>query len=345
MTRPSKILVIRFSAMGDVALTVPVLKEFTQQFPETAVVMASRGLFEPFYKDIDHLIFHAFDPKIKHKGFFGLIKYFKELKKHDITAVADLHSNLRSAVLCVLFFIIGKKVRRLDKGRAEKKKLTRRFKKVLAPLKLTAERYANVFQKLGFPIQLSHQLVKKEPAAKTKSLSPFIGEEKTQKWIGLSPFAQHQQKIYPLAKMEVVLMKLAELGYKVFVFGGGEKEQAIATAWEVKHHNVISIINKINLETELELISHLDLMISMDSSGMHLASLKGIPVISVWGATHPYAGFIGYGQSLNDTVQLDLECRPCSIYGNIPCYRGDFACLNNLSPFVVIEKVIQKLNG
>ncbi|MET3115301.1 ADP-heptose:LPS heptosyltransferase [Pedobacter sp. CG_S7] len=345
MTRPSKILVIRFSAMGDVALTVPVLREFTQNYPETNIVIASRGLFEPFYKDIDNLTFHAFEPKIKHKGFFGLLKYFKELKKHDITAVADLHNNLRSAVLCVLFFMIGKKIRRLDKGRADKKKLTRRFNKVLTPLKLTAERYATVFQKLGFPLQLSHQLPKKKPAAISKSLSPLIGVEKTQKWIGLSPFAQHQQKIYPLVKMEVVLMKLAELGYKVFIFGGGEKEKAITTAWEVKHHNIISIINKINLETELELISHLDLMISMDSSGMHLASLKGIPAISIWGATHPYAGFIGYGQLLNDTVQLELACRPCSIYGNIPCYRGDFACMNNLSPLVVIEKVIQKLNG
>src|SRR5690606_28433169 len=133
--------------------------------------------------------------------------------------------------------------------------------------------------------------------------------------------------------------------YKLFIFGGGAEEQKTASQWEVKNNNIISVINKISLSAELQLISHLDLMISMDSSGMHLASLKGITVISIWGSTHPYAGFLGYGQSISDTVQIDLECRPCSIYGNIPCFRGDFACMNNLSPLIVVDKVIKKLNG
>ncbi len=260
--------------------------------------------------------------------------------------MADLHNNLRSTILCILFFLTGKKIRRLDKGRSDKKKLTRKFNKVLVPLQLNSERYADVFRKLGFPFQLSHQLKKTAACGNIHlALSPFIGMEKTGKWIGLSPFAQHQQKVYPLDKMEFVLLKLAELNYKVFVFGGSKEEMAIAANWEAKHPNIISVINKIDLEAELQLITHLDLMVSMDSSGMHLASLKGIPVISIWGATHPFAGFMGYGQSMNDAVQIDLECRPCSIYGNIPCYRGDFACMNNLSPLVVIDRIIQKLNG
>ena len=345
MTRASKILVIRFSAMGDVAMTAPVLREFRQQYPETALLMATRGLFKPFFQDIDHLDFHAFDPKGKHKGFFGLFKYFRELNKQDITAVADLHCNLRSTILCILFFLSGKRIQRLDKGRADKKKLTRKFNKVLVPLQLNTERYADVFRKLGFPFKLSHQLIRKQPAPISPELLPFIGANKTGKLIGLSPFAQHQQKVYPLEKMEFVLMKLAELNYKVLIFGGSKEEQAIAAKWEAQHGNIVSVINKINLETELQLITHLDLMVSMDSSGMHLASLMGIPVISIWGATHPFAGFMGYGQSMKDAVQIELECRPCSIYGNIPCYRGDFACMNNLSPLVVIDKIIEKLNG
>jgi ADP-heptose:LPS heptosyltransferase len=345
MSRASKILVIRFSAMGDVAMTAPVIREFAQHYPQTAIVMASRGLYKPFFNDIDQLQFHAFDPKVKHKGFVGLFRYFRELKKYDITAVADLHSNLRSTILSVLFFLSGTKVCRLNKGRKEKKQLTRKVNKVLIPLKLNTERYADVFRKLGFPFKLSHQLTRSAATEITPLLAPFTGIEKTQKWIGLSPFAQHAQKVYPLEKTTFVLMKLAELGYKIFVFGGSAAEQTIAEDWESKSPNITSVINKINLEAELQLISHLDLMISMDSSGMHLASLKGVPVISIWGATHPYAGFMGYGQSMNDAVQIELECRPCSIYGNIPCFRGDFACMNNLSPLVVIEKVIEKLNG
>ncbi|WP_432714407.1 glycosyltransferase family 9 protein [Pedobacter sp.] len=344
MTRTSKLLVIRFSAMGDVAMTAPVIRELIEQHPQTTIVMATRGLFQPFFKGIDQLHVHSFNPKMQHKGFFGLLKYFVELKQQDITAVADLHNNLRSTILCILFFLCGKKICRVDKGRTDKKKLTRKVNKVLQPLKTTVERYADVFRKLGYPIKLSYQL-RKQLITANPALHPFLGEVKTQQFIGFSPFAQHAQKVYPLAKTEMVLLKLAELGYKVFVFGGGDAEKAIAAAWESKHQNIVSVIGKLNLEAELALITHLDLMVSMDSSGMHLASLQGIPVISIWGATHPFAGFMGYGQSINDAVQIDLECRPCSIYGNIPCYRGDFACMNNLSPIIVIDKIIQKLNG
>ena len=90
---------------------------------------------------------------------------------------------------------------------------------------------------------------------------------------------------------------------------------------------------------ELTFMSTLDIMISMDSANMHLASLVGIPVVSIWGATHPYAGFMGWGQSIDNAIQIDLPCRPCSIYGNKPCMRGDYACLKNISPEQIVEKV------
>ncbi|RZK76357.1 MAG: heptosyltransferase, partial [Pedobacter sp.] len=164
-------------------------------------------------------------------------------------------------------------------------------------------------------------------------------------WIGVSPFAQHAQKVYPLAKMENVILHLAELGYQLFIFGGSIEEEIIANEWANKHQNLTSLVKRMSLAEELEFISELDLMVSMDSSGMHLASLVNIPVISIWGATHPYAGFLGYGQSISDAVQIDLSCRPCSIYGNVKCYRGDFACMNNLPEQSVISKVIDKLHN
>ena len=345
MSCAAKILVIRFSAMGDVAMTAPVIQEFTASYPNASVVVLSRGLFAPFFLGLNQVSFHPFDPKQQHKGFFGLFKLFIELRQHHFTAVADLHTNLRSAILCLLFFLSGIKVRRLNKGRGDKKKLTRLVNKVLKPLKRTSERYADVFRSLGFPFQLSHQLPVRAAAHVTLALQPFIDEHKTQKHIGISPFAQHAQKVYPLEKMEYVIQKLSELGHKIFVFGGSPHERSIAEQWEQKYANVHSVIQKLNLASELDLISHLDVMISMDSSGMHLASLKGVPVVSIWGATHPYAGFMGYGQLDQDAVQIDLECRPCSIYGNKPCFRGDFACMNNLSELIVLNKIIQKIYG
>lgn len=345
MSGNNKILVIRFSAMGDVAMAAPVLKELRQAYPDTALLVVSRTLFKPFFNDIAHLNFHPFEPKHQHKGFWGLIRLFLELRKHQITAVADLHNNLRSKILCLLFFLSGVKTAKINKGRKEKNALTRKSDKILIPLKLTTVRYADVFKTLGFPFEFTNTLKVRLPEILNLETFPFIPLPKTKKWIGVSPFAQHKQKVYPLQKTEAVLLELANSGHQLFIFGGTPEEAQIATQWEQKHENIISVVSKINLEEELKLISNLDVMLSMDSSGMHLASLKNIPVVSVWGATHPYAGFLGYGQSINDAMQTALYCRPCSVYGNIPCYRGDFACMNNLQESVVINSVLNKISN
>jgi ADP-heptose:LPS heptosyltransferase len=332
MNDRGKLLIIRFSAMGDVAMTAPVIKELSSAYPTQELLMLSRSAFKPFFSDISNLEFISFDSKGKHKGFLGLITLFYELKKQRICKVADLHNSLRSKVLCLLFFLIGVKTISIDKGRSKKKGLTRKHNKELIPLKPTVSRYGDVFSKLGFAFELKNHFT-------------FFQKEKplNERWIGVSPFAQHTQKVYPLGKMEKVLLQLADLGYKLFIFGGSIEEEIIANEWANKRQNITSLVKKMSLSEELEFISKLDLMVSMDSSGMHLASLKNIPVISIWGSTHPYAGFLGYGQSISDAVQLDLYCRPCSVYGNVKCYRGDFACMNNLAEQSVIDKVIDKL--
>jgi len=330
--------------MGDVAMTAPVIKEFASHYPDIKLTVLSRKLFNPFFKEIPNVLFHPFDPKGKHKGLIGLFKLFLELRSLPVTAVADLHNNLRSRILSILFFCCGIKTVRVDKARAEKKQLTRKENKLLKPLLPMTERYAAVFNQLGFPFKLSHQLSRLPAMQLSTALTAITGPHQDLKWIGVSPFAQHIQKIYPLHKMELVLLELAQAGYKLFIFGGGKEEENTAAKWAGQHGNITSVIGKVNLEQELELISHLDLMLSMDSSGMHLASLKGIPVISIWGATHPNTGFLGYGQSINDVRQIDLYCRPCSVYGNKPCYRGDLACMNNLSETAVINSIINKLN-
>ena len=104
--------------------------------------------------------------------------------------------------------------------------------------------------------------------------------------------------------------------------------------------NTVNTMGKLNLERELMLISYLDVMLSMDSANMHLASLMGTRCVSIWGSTHPFAGFLGYGQSENDVVQIkDLTCRPCSVFGDKECYRGDWACLEEINIQQIINKI------
>ena len=341
MAKPQKIIVLRFSAMGDVAMVASVLKEFAVQNPEVELIMVSRSAFEPFFAEIKNFIFHPIQPKNSHQGLTGLYQLYKELKKYKPTAIADLHDNLRSRVLSTFFRLAGIETKRINKGRTEKKALTRTNNKVFKQLKPTVERYADVFRNLGLPVTLSNQLKFSPKELPLKAKVWF--EDQHIKKIGISPFAQHRYKVYPLEKMKVVIKCLNELDYEIFIFGGGAEEKTVAEGWSSEFKNVVNLIGNFNLTEELAIISNLDLMVSMDSAGMHMASLMGIPVISIWGPTHPYAGFLGYGQSIQDCIQIDHPNRPNSIYGNKPCDCGVTPCIDLVSPETIIAKIKDKL--
>lgn len=337
MHLPSKIIVTRFSAMGDVAMVASVLKEFCVQYPEVQLIMVSRPFFRAFFEEIPQITFHPFDPKGKHKGILGIRQLKKELDQYQATAVADLHYNLRSRILGFLFRLSGTRVVGLDKGRKEKKQLTRTVDKVLKPLRQTTERYADVFRMLGFHVHLSHTRIPRKEQLPQMARAMFA-DEKTAK-IGIAPFAQHPYKVFPLAKMGKVIQTLSEKGYETFIFGGGNEEKKIATQWESQFRNVHNTIGLFTLKEELAIISNLNLMISMDSSGMHMASLMGIRCLSIWGATHPFAGFLGYGQVLEDCIQVDHPNRPGSVYGNKPCDCDGIEAIDLVTPEMVIDKI------
>ena len=338
-----KIIVLRFSAMGDVAMVASVLKEFAAQNIDAKIVMVSREAFKPFFDNIPNFVFHAIQPKTLHKGVLGLFKLYRELRHYKPNILADLHDNLRSRLLATFFRFTGMPIERIDKGRVEKKALTRPESKVFKPLRSTVERYADVFRKLGFTSQLSHQL-KRNLQPLPEKAKIFFNNPSVKK-IGISPFAQHIYKVYPLAKMERVIALLSSLGYELFIFGGGKAEQDTAETWANTHANIHNLIGNFNLTEELSIISNLDLMLSMDSSGMHMASLVGVPVVSIWGPTHPYAGFLGYGQSESNCVQIAHPARPNSIYGNKPCMCGVDSCMDLIDPQTIVDKIKENLNG
>lgn len=331
-----RIIVTRFSAMGDVAMVASVLKEFQKQHLDTEIIMVSRTPFQAFFQNIPRVKFHAIDPKIKHKGIFGLFKLFRELKAYHADYVADLHNNIRSRVLDFFFTFCGKKIQILDKGRKEKKALTQSTQKVKKQLILTTERYADVFRKLGFPIKLEHTMLKEHRLIPNGLLASLASESKK---IGIAPFAQHQYKVFPLMKMEKVVEYLSAKGFFIYIFGGGEEEKKVAVQWANTYPQVINTIGVYKLEQELDIIAHLDLMLSMDSSGMHMASLVGTRCLSIWGATHPYAGFLGYGQSDADCIQVEHPNRPSSIYGNKACDCNGIEAIDLISPELVIAKI------
>lgn len=322
--------------MGDVAMSAPVVGALRKCYPEAQIVIMTPSFLQPFFRGIERIEFISPDFKRRHKGFRGLLRLSAELGKFDM--VADLHDVIRTKMLRKVFCLRGAKVVHIDKGREEKKALVAFENKKLVQLKTTIERYREVFLKLGFDIPpiAPPQRVKYAMSPETAQLAGAHDG----KWIGIGPFAQHQGKIYPLDHMEQVIAKLSTYeNVRLFIFGGGPVEREYSERMEQTYPWVTSVIGRIKLGQEMELVSNLDLMVSMDSSSMHMASLVGVPAVSIWGATHPYAGFYGLGQDPRHAVQLDMACRPCSIYGNKPCVYGDYPCMKNIDPELVVKKV------
>lgn len=335
------ILVIRFSAIGDVAMTVPVIYSLAKQYPQHQITVLSRKNMEPLFRRLpDNVRFIGADLAGEHRGFSGINRLYAQLKDVHFDFVADLHHVLRTRLLCLRFALSGVPTASIDKGRAGKRKLVRRRHKKMEEQESTFHRYTKVFQQLGFPVMPDFTSIFGEAKGDLSQIASIVGAKADQKWIGIAPFAKHRGKIYPLELQEQVVAHFAANSQvRVFLFGGGKEEQAVFDQWKAKYPAVTSMIGKLNMENELNLISHLDVMLSMDSANMHFASLVNTPVVSVWGATHPYTGFMGWGQRSENVVQVDLSCRPCSVFGQKPCFRGDYACLNGIAPQRIIEKI------
>ena len=325
-------------------MTIPILRAFEKQHPTVKITVLSKPFLKPLFDDLKNVNFYAADVSKKHKGVLGLFKLYKELKLQNIDAVADLHNVLRSKILRTFFKISTKSVSFIDKGRSEKKALTSTKKKVFKQLKTTHERYADVFRNLGFQIDLTKPEFPQKQQL-TQEIIKITGT-KTEKWIGIAPFAQYNSKMYPLDLIEHVISELSKKeNLKILLFGGGKKEVEILDKIANNNSNTINVAGKIKLGAELNLISNLDCMLSMDSGNAHFSAIFGVPTITIWGITHPFTGFAPFNQPLENTLLPDLEKYPnipCSIYGNKVC-EGYEDVMKTISPKDVVQKLINSI--
>lgn len=324
-------------------MTVPVLRAMELKYPEVKITVVSRPFFKPLFNNLSNVSFFAADVNNRHKGFFGILKLFSDLKKLDIDAFADIHNVLRSKILGILFSLSGKKCVKINKGRKEKKALTKTTNKVFKQLKTTHERYADVFRKLGFEINLNKDVLLKKKILPTNIYNK-IGI-KNEQWIGIAPFAQYNSKMYPLDLMAKVIAEIAKKDVKIFLFGGGKQEAKKLHNLALPYKNLSSVANIFSFKDELKLISQLDCMVSMDSGNAHLAALFGVPTLTLWGATHPYTGFAPFLQPFDYNILPNLKKYPnlpCSIYGNKIC-EGYENVMRSIEPKTVIKKITEIL--
>ncbi len=309
----------------------PVLKELLENNKNYKISLLTNFQFFPFFRAFNDVNLIPFDKKKQHKGLLGMFRLFKEIKKLDLDYVVDLHEVLRTnflkAVLKVPFY-------QIDKGRDEKQNLV--SGKIFAPLKSTHQRYRDVFEKIGISIK---------PLSKTQIHRVDISDLKlipknNKLLIGIAPFAAHKGKEYPIAQMEEVIKEINK-DFNVILFGGGKKEEFILDDLAGKHSNVINIANKFSLDQEMDVISNLSIMLSMDSANGHIAALMGIKVLTIWGVTHPFAGFSPYGQTDKNNIlvnRLQFPKIPTSIYGDkFP--NGYEKAISSISPKEIISKL------
>ena len=304
--------------MGDVAMIIPSLRCLTIAYPDIKITVVTNEFYKPFFSEFKNINFFATDFKNSHKGIKGLLKLFKELKNLKPTHVADLHSVLRTHFLAVLFRLRFIKIKKIDKLRPDKKRLFRKSNKVLKPLIPTQYRYSEVFCRLGFNIDLTSHQFPLPKIINDKAQGFLSAIENGKKKIGIAPFASFTGKIYPLDLMQKVVAFLQNENY-VLLFGNGKYETDILKVWVKAYPNALGCYVLDSLESELEIISNLDVMLSMDSANGHLAANYNVPVISLWGLTHPFAGYAPFLSKPENELTSNRETYPMlptSAYGN-----------------------------
>ena len=170
------ILIIRFSAIGDVAMTVPVVYSLATQYPDLRITMLSRPFARPLFENLaPNVGFMEADIKGEYRGIKGLNALYRRLLAKNFTAIADLHNVLRSDYLRLRFNFNQFKVAHINKHRAERKRLTQHKNKVLEPIQSSIDNYAEVFRELGYPITNTFTTLLTPEEASLRLLPEAIG--------------------------------------------------------------------------------------------------------------------------------------------------------------------------
>lgn len=335
---PTHVLIIRLSALGDIAMTVPVIlsacREYSQVHFTLLTSRAGERILRAVMADTQNLSVRGVNVQKDFGGIGGLNCLYAQLRREGYDAVIDLHDVLCTQWLRLRFRLNGVRSTTIDKGRAEKKALVRHT--LDRQLKSSVERYRDTFVRAGLPFAVSYD-PQQTAACLPPPVSVFQG-----RGIGIAPFAQHPGKVYPKALMLQVIRLLlsAAPDIHIYIFGGPDEQAELdtwATLSETRIHNVAG---RQTIADDMALMAGLESVVSMDSANMHLASLVGTRVVSIWGATHPKAGFLGFRQQESDIVSLPLPCRPCSVYGNKPCQYADYRCLTGIQPETIVSKIL-----
>lgn len=316
-------------------MTVPIVGLLRSKYPEMKITIVTTEFFSVLYNQISNIHFLFF--KQKHKTFIGLYSLYKEINRLNPDYIVDLHNVLRTKLLRGILLLSTNSVKAhlvLDKGRKEKKELINgsTFKR----LKSTHQRYADVFYGLNIKLDLEKfKFYKKiDISNKKHKFNP------DNKLIGIAPFARHICKEY---SMKNILELIDSLNHscEILIFGASGNEEKKIKKICKERKNTYNVSSNYSLDEQMAVISNLELLISMDSANGHIASIFGINVITIWGATHPFTGYSPFMQPDINSITPDIKAfpkLPVTIYGS-NCPENYSEAINSIKTKTILERV------
>lgn len=321
--RKLKFLIIRFSSIGDIVLTTPVIRCLRKKYPTATIHYITKKTFAGIVQSnpyLDKVMFLEDDLK----------KAIEEIKDENYDHIIDLHHNLRT--LRIKNSLRETPFYSFHKLNVEKWIYTN-FKINLLPHKHIVDRYMATVEKLGVVndgLGLDYFIPENERLKKDDI--PF---SHSQGYVAIAIGAAHNTKKLPVEKLKDLVEKIQ---YPIILLGGkddfvnGEK---IAESDPVKIYNSCG---KFSLNESADIVSNAKLVISHDTGMMHIAAAFKKNILSVWGNTVPSFGMVPY-QTMYEVFQVNkLWCRPCSKTGFDKCPLGHFKCMKNQSMDAIAER-------
>jgi len=326
-----KFLIIRFSSIGDIVLTTPVVRCLKKQLPGAEVHFLTKQAFGTIvennpYIDKVHLLDHSWETVVH------------ELKQENYDYIIDLHHNLRTLRLKKDLGITSFPFNKLN----IRKWIYTNLKWNVMPDVHIVDRYMRTVESFGVKNDgagLDYFIPSKDEVKQADiPMSHHLG------YIGLVIGAAHNTKKLPVEKLKELCSKI---DHPVILLGGKEdveNAKEIASADPIKIYNACG---KFNLNESADLVKRSKLVITHDTGLMHIAAAFKKKIISIWGNTVPEFGmypYYGNFQISNSKFQITgLQCRPCSKIGYAKCPRGHFKCMNQIKTDAIAASVKQML--
>ena len=334
-----RILIIRLSSLGDVILTTPVISALKAKFPRSELFFLTKARYADLLRN-DPRIFSLveFDPVRRHGSVSGFMSLISELRSHDFDLLIDLHANLRSYVL-----------RHLVKSRVKLKYRKRWLRRLLmVHLKLlktkpirTVDSYLEPLKRLGVEASERNPLafLSQEDLGYVDHFLLERGVKKNDIVVGVHPGAKWTTKRWDEVKFARVCRSLAEKpGHKILLLGDESEAKLVGEIGkDVPDDRLVKAVG-FPLGKVMSLIKRCDCFITNDSGPMHIASALRVPVVAIFGPTHPKLGFAPVG-SKNVVLCADVRCSPCSLHGEKRCSKKYRFCMDLIEPDMVIEAV------